>query len=92
MKWIKCSERLPEKNRRVICGIYGTDIIRVAGGETLEDAVERTMREVRCAEIGFVDEKGYWCNDDGFPMVVKPLIWKSLPILPSYEAVKDDDI
>lgn len=53
---------------------------------------EMLKYKIKHIEIGFIDDNGFWCDDMGFPLTNKPLVWKSLPVAPSYEAVKRGDI
>lgn len=77
MRWIPCSERLPEKHQMVITTIIGTDVIRMSPGETFEDALARVRNHV-CVSVGYIEDDG-WYGADGFPQIVKPIAWMPLP-------------
>ena len=78
MEWIPVSERLPETCVRVLVTIYGTDLVFVHDGETLEDALERASSYCRVT-IGNFDEDGCWNESDGYPMIIAPTAWMPLP-------------
>lgn len=84
MRWIPCSERLPEKHQMVITTIVGTDVIRMGIGETFEDAVARVRKNVRVS-VGYIEEDG-WYGADGYPQIVAPIAWMPMP-----EPYREDD-
>ena len=86
-EWIKCSDRLPEEGRLVVVAIYGTDMICLQDGETLEEAVKRTQK-VGHVSMAFLEEDG-WYDVCGFHEIVTPKYWMELPELP--EKGEDDD-
>lgn len=84
MRWIPCSERLPEKHQMVITTIVGSDVIRMGIGETFDDAVARVRKNVRVS-VGYIEEDG-WYGADGYPQIVEPIAWMPLP-----EPYREDD-
>lgn len=78
--WIACSERLPEKNERVIVAIYGSDMIIPNDGETLQEAIERGRKE-GYATVAFLGSDG-WYGADWFPLMIQPTYWMPKPDLP----------
>jgi hypothetical protein len=83
--WIPVGDGLPEKGRMVLAAVCGHDVIHQMDGESLEDAIRRTRREVRYVTTGYLDEDGFWNGPDGFPMVVYPSCWMPLPEPPEVE-------
>lgn len=86
-RWIPCSERLPKKHETVLTCCYGSDVIIPQEGETWEDAVKRTRRELVTVSIGFIGSDG-WYGADGWPNMDAPTFWMPLPDPP--EAGADD--
>lgn len=82
-EWIKCSERLPERDELVWVTIQGSDCIRVEEGETLEDAIER-VGKMRWLWQGFVRSDG-WYSPDEYPMIVRPIAWMPIERPEVYE-------
>lgn len=76
-QWIPCEERLPEPYAHVILTIRGTDMIKVEEGETLEQALERSMQHYWVTD-GYLADDG-WNDGDGFPLIVKPIAWMEFP-------------
>ena len=80
-QWISVSERFPEDAREVWVTIKGRDVIRCKKGETLEQAIERTSKDIWVT-------RGYWCEGEhswndpwfGCPLIVQPIAW-----MPMYE-------
>ena len=77
--WISGKDRLPEKHENVLVAIAGHDVIIQNDGETLEEAINRTFREVRYVTIGSIDDEGDWNGPEGYPMMVQPSFWMPLP-------------
>lgn len=77
MRWIPCSERLPEKHQMVITTIIGTDVIRMSPGETFEGALARVRNHVRVS-VGYLGDDG-WYGADGFPQIIPIVAWMPLP-------------
>lgn len=77
LKWISCDEREPEKYELVIVLIYGHDVIIQQDGETLEDAIRRTMNKCHTS-CGYLGGEG-WCDPEGYPMIIKPSYWMKIP-------------
>ena len=98
--WIECDKQLPPDGQLVIGAVCTTDIIRMNGGETFEDALRRTNKESALhpriepcwyGHDGSGDQKTVgWYGYDGFPMVCHPRYWMQLPKPPVVE-VEDDD-
>lgn len=82
-KWIKCSEKLPERDTMVIVCYYGSDCIFPMQGETVTEAIAR-QNKVPTVTMGFLDEDG-WNDADMFPMMVQPTCWMPLPEPPEKE-------
>lgn len=82
-KWISVKNKLPRKFERVIVAVYGSDLINIRQGETVEDAIKRVKKEVRYVTLGNIDDDGYWNGEDGYPMMVSPSYWMPLPELPN---------
>lgn len=80
--WISVKDRLPEKYETVLVAVAGRDVIIQRDGESLEEAINRTFREVRYVTIGSIDEEGDWNGPEGYPMMVQPRFWMPLPELP----------
>lgn len=78
MKWIPCSERLPEEGKEVLITIRGSDLIIQKDGETLEEAILRTWNEVLYVSTGFIGEDG-WYTSEGYPAIVRPIAWMQFP-------------
>ena len=76
--WIKCSDRLPDEDVKVLVTIHGTDCIKCHEGETLNEAIERMRKKIRYVTVGFIGEDG-WYGADYYPMMVKPVAWAYLP-------------
>lgn len=76
-QWIPCKERLPEPYTHVILTIRGTDMVEVEEGETLEQALERSMQHYWVTD-GYLADDG-WNGADGFPLVVNPVAWMEFP-------------
>ena len=62
-RWIPCSERLPEERKAVIVCCFGSDMIRINLGESLEDAKKRTKKEIVNVTIGFIGSDGWYGAD-----------------------------
>lgn len=84
-EWISVKDKLPEQYETVLVAVFGHDVIVQQEGETLVDAIRRTRRTVRYVTTGSVDEDGDWNGPDGFPMIVRPAYWMSLPEPPKEE-------
>ena len=77
--WISCEEQLPEKGELVLTAIYGSDIIRMEPGETLEECLERQNNGCNIS-ISFLDEDGLWTDGYfGGPEVIAPSFWMPFP-------------
>ena len=78
--WINCDERMPEEGKLVFGAVYGTDVIIPEEGETVVDAVRRSMycnpRTKVCQWWG--ESEGWLC--DGYPMIVQPRFWMPMEI------------
>ena len=83
-RWISVEDALPEKDTDVIVCCYGSDMIPVHDGETIQDAVGRTRRECVSVTVGFIGSDG-WYGADWFPMMVTPTYWMPLPEPPKEE-------
>lgn len=77
--WISVKDRLPEKYETVLVAVAGHDVIIQRDGESLEEAVNRTFREVRYVTTGSIDEDGDWNGPEGYPMMVQPSFWMPFP-------------
>ena len=84
--WIKCSERLPEDGKTVMCAIYHTDLVVAHEGETIEEAVARCQAEAAkhpYMMMGCYYEGEGWSEDVfGAPMVCAPSYWLEIPPMP----------
>ena len=67
---------LPPFNEVVLVYIVGSDIIYTLEGETIADAIERTMNSCKRTSVGFYDEDEGWIGIEGYPMIIKPTAWK----------------
>ncbi|MBO7715153.1 MAG: DUF551 domain-containing protein [Methanobrevibacter sp.] len=85
--WIKCSEREPEPNTRVIVACYGSDIVYpdYENGETIEQCLKRLQKECVRVTIGFIGSDG-WYGSEYAPMIIKPTYWQPLPEPPEGDA------
>ena len=85
-EWIKCSERLPEDGKTVMCAIYHTDLVVAHEGETIEEAVARCQAEAAkhpYMMMGCYYEGEGWSDDVfGAPMVCAPSYWLEIPPMP----------
>lgn len=79
-EWVNCDERKPELHKVVICLIFGHDVIIRQEGESLEDAIWRTMNISR-TRGGWRGSDG-WYDMDGYPMVIQPSYWMEIPDAP----------
>lgn len=78
------SNDIPEFGNVVLVATKGTDVIICKKGESIEDAIERTLKECKVSTgVGFLDEHDGWTGIDGFPMIVRPFAWKEIE---EYEA------
>ena len=77
-EWIPVEKKQPKEDEMVLVTIRGSDVITQKEGETVEQAIERIWREVVYVSVGFLGEDG-WYGADGFPMIVQPVAWMSLP-------------
>lgn len=75
-KWIKCSDRLPERGQRVL-------VVRYTG----------YLSKTPHIQIGVWDDyltgELLCFSENGYVMPTQPILWKSLPIAPGYDAVKE---
>ncbi len=78
VKWISVKDRLPDTDTMVIVAIYGSDMITIQESETLLDALNRSKKEFNRITMAFINE-GYWCDTDGYPLMVTPSYWMPLP-------------
>lgn len=85
-RWIPCSERLPEERKMVLVTIWGSDIIVPKSGETVLDAVQRTMSDPKYVKTGFIEEDE-WYGADYFPMIIEPVAWMPFPL--AYQGEED---
>lgn len=76
--WISVKDRLPDTDTMVIVAIYGSDMITIQESETLLDALNRSKKEFNRITMAFINE-GYWCDTDGYPLMVTPSYWMPLP-------------
>lgn len=86
--WISVKDRLPDIGVEVLAAVYGTDVIQVLEGETIGDAVARSLKNRKGhVELGFRDGDGLWteCTFGG-PMIIAPRYW-----MPFLEAPKEGD-
>ena len=79
-EWVSCDECQPEFHETVFCLIFGHDVIVQKEGETLEDAIRRTMN-VSYTRVGFMGSDG-WYDTDGYPMMIRPSYWMKIPDAP----------
>ncbi len=89
-EWISVEDRLPELGELVLVAIYGTDVIKPTDGETIAEAVQRSLKSPGRVDVGFRDSDGYW-TDYMFcgPMIVTPSYWMPLPEPPK-EVIGDE--
>lgn len=91
MEWVSVKDRLPEIGKPVLGAVYTTDIVFCKDGETIEQAVKRTMEESvkhPYVTICFYEEDG-WNGADGFPMICSPKFWTELPEPPKVNDWRD---
>ena len=90
-KWISVKDRMPEKGVQVWGAIYGHDVIVAKDGETVWEAMNRTMREFKRVDICVWGgkEEG-WLGRDGFHLVVQPRLWMPIewPKAPDLEELE----
>lgn len=81
IEWISVDERLPEDGVLVLAAVYGTDIIKQKKGETLEDAIRRSMSGPGTVTVSFLSkEDGGWCDGYfGGPEIITPSYWAYFP-------------
>lgn len=89
--WILCSKRLPEVGEGVKwVTVRGHDVIKCEPGETLFDALERTM-DLRWVTQSFYDHnEKEWINGEGFPLIVQPIAWMDLDYPEPYDGPLTD--
>ena len=87
MKWIPCSEKLPEEGKEVLITIRGSDVIVTEEGETLEQAIKRTWDTVCYVSTGYIGEDG-WYTSDGYPER-EPTAW--MPFPPPYKEGENNE-
>ena len=75
-KWIRCSERKPERGRRVLVACY-TGLIQNEAYIRIGVYDDYLTGELLCF------------SENGYVMPTQPLLWRDLPDAPSYEAVKN---
>ena len=83
--WVSVNDRLPDTDTMVIVAIYGSDMITIQESETLLDALNRSKKEFNRITMAFINE-GYWCDTDGYPLMVTPSYWMPLPEPPEGES------
>lgn len=75
-KWINCDEQMPKEGQLCFGAVYGHDVIIPMYGESLHDALKRTMnddpRTVVCVWYG--EQEGWW--SDGGLMIIQPRYWQ----------------
>lgn len=77
MRWIPCSERLPEKHQMVITTIKGVDLFRECADKNFFEALA-TAQKRTWVSVGYLGDDG-WYGADGFPQIVQPIAWMPLP-------------
>lgn len=90
-KWIKSKDQLPEIGKPVLGAVYTTDMVFCKDGETIEQALERTMEESvkhPVVTLCFYEEDG-WYGAEGYPMICAPKFWTELPEPPKVKDWRD---
>lgn len=77
MRWIPCSERLPVKHQMVLTTIKGVDLFRECVDKNFSEALA-TAKKRTLVSVGYLGDDG-WYGADGFPQIVQPIAWMSLP-------------
>ena len=78
--WVKCSDRLPDNDGCKLVTIWGSDIVMPKDGESVFDAMERQMREIRRIDTACYDtENKEWTGEYGFPLNPQPVAWMEFP-------------
>ena len=93
-EWISCDERFPEPGVVVLTAMYGTDIIYLQPGETLQQAAERVTKGPGHVGVSFYSkEDGGWCDFAfGQPEIVTPRFWSELPIPPKNPLADESEV
>lgn len=88
-KWINCEEQMPKEGQLCFGAVYGHDIIIPLEGESITDAVKRTMyehqRTVVCQYCG--EREGWW--HDGGMMIIEPKFWQPVHVPRPPKLTKD---
>lgn len=77
-KWIKCSERKPDRGARVLVASY-TGLIQNEAYIRIGVFDDYITGELLCF------------TENGYIMPTQPVLWKQLPVAPSWDAVKRGD-
>ena len=89
-RWISTDDRMPRIGQRVFGAVYGSDIVILNEGETVIDALKRTMNDnphtEMCVWHGDIED---WWSDGGL-MIVEPRYWMPMDIPEPPEVGEDD--
>lgn len=81
VNWISTKDKLPPKDTLVIAAVFGSDMVYLEDGETLDQAMERLRKTCRRITLAYIGEDG-WTDWDGYPCIIHPSYWMPLPELP----------
>lgn len=77
MRWIPCSERLPEKHQMVLTTIKGVDLFRECMDKNFFGALA-TAKKRTFVSVGYLGDDG-WYGVDGFLQIIPTVAWMPMP-------------
>lgn len=77
MRWIPCSERLPEKHQMVLTTLKGVDLFRECMDKNFFEALA-TAKKRTFVSVGYLGDDG-WYGADGFPQIIPTVAWMPMP-------------